>query len=127
MPETDFEAVERALGSVCYAADRIPRLMSPKLTSVKAGSNESYYMLATFCFDAARKMEYVFKALRPFAEGGDPDLAREIKRHNDDINAPDLTWEERARRAESIMLELFGEIGEDHEDVLNEAARRRGR
>jgi hypothetical protein len=127
MPDTDLEDVERALGSVAHACDRIPRLQSPKLSSVKPGSTESYYMLATFCFDAARKMEYVFKALRPFAERGDPDLAREIKSHNDHINAADLTWEERARRAESVMLELFAQIGEDHEDVLNRVARGRGR
>ena len=123
MPDTDLEDVERGLGSVALACDRIPRLLSPKLASVKPGSTESYYMLATFCFDAARKMEYLFKALRPFAERGDPGLAGEIKRHNDHINAPDLTWEERARRAESVMLELCEDIGEDHEALLNRVAR----
>jgi hypothetical protein len=125
MPDTDLDDVERALGSACLGFERIIRLQSSKLESVVPGSPESYYMLAAYCFDAMRKMMYAYKALRPFAESGDPRLAREIKTHNDQINAPDLTWEQRARRAESVMLELFAEIGEDHEDVLNRVSRKR--
>jgi hypothetical protein len=120
MPET--EVIERALGSVCLIMDRPITMPKRKLDVLRPGSDESYYMLAAYCFDAARKMEYVFKALKPFAERGDPNLAKEIKDHNDQLNAPGLTWEQRANLAESIMIDLFGQIGAEHNALLNKVA-----
>lgn len=78
---------------------------------VRAGSEESFYLLATYCFDIQRKLEYMYKATRAFARHGDPKLARQLLADERRINAPGLSWKQRALRAEARMLELQREIG----------------
>jgi hypothetical protein len=123
MPETDPKAIERALGSICVIADGSMKHNTPKLKSVQPGSVEAYYMVAAFCFDLARKMDYVFKATEKFAEHADRDLAREIKRDNQSLyDERVVDWKEFAERAEEVLLRLYSEIHERHEALLERAA-----
>ena len=129
MPETDLEAVQRALGNICIVVDGNQQHTGPKLESVEPGSLEAYYMLAAFCFDLNRKLHYIFKVTREFAREGHTDtvVAREVKDDNDYMyDDPRVTtWKERAERAEEVLRRLAKEIHKEHNDLLDRASRRR--
>jgi hypothetical protein len=126
MPETDLDGVKRALGTICLDVDGSQQHETPKLKSVEPGSVEAYYMLAAFCFDLARKLDYVFKATKAFAEYADRGLASEVKDDYDYLYDRRVkTWKERAERAEEVLLRLYNEIAKDHEALLKRAAGRR--
>lgn len=117
-------STERALANMCLAFDSIPRLGTPKLSSVDPKSIDGFYLLAAYCFDLARKMEYLFLATRDFARAADSVLAREIKTDNAQVYGTGASWREIAEREEAIILRLFTKegIGKEHEQLLNEAA-----
>jgi hypothetical protein len=126
MPEADLEAVKRALGNICLDVDGNQEHESPKLASVKPGSVEAYYMVAAFCFNLTRKLHYMFKATKGFAGNADGKLAQEIKKDNEYLYDRSMTtWKERAERAEKVMLRLYGDIHEEYERLLEEAAKKR--
>lgn len=109
--------LEAAIGTLDAAIRQGPiKGLTNKLASVEVGKPEAFYMLAAYCFDLSRKLEYLAKAARPFAEHVPPELEREITADNNAINAKDLTWEERAKVAEKIMIRL-------HRESLAETAR----
>lgn len=89
---------------------------------VKAGTLEAFYLLATYCFDLQRKMEYLYKATRAFGPLGDPAVARQLLEDERRVNAPGITWKQRALRAEARMLELQREIGREHLELLRSVA-----
>ena len=121
------EEGESALGSICLLVDSVQHGTSHKLASVEPGSVDGFYMLAAFCFDAARKMEYMFKATRQFAEQADPRLAREIRADNDAVKkaggGEKNYWKPTAEALEKIMLRLYNEIGNEHDRLLRDAAK----
>jgi hypothetical protein len=87
----------------------VPSRNEPKLENVKFGDPEFLYLLATYCFDAQRKLLYATKAGLPLLEQADPELRREAAEDSDAIcNAPN--WKERALTAEGIMLRLQREL-----------------
>jgi len=111
------------LGSISLAADTPVRRDSVKLTpDLRPGTPEFDWMLATYCFDLARKLEYICKITLEYAPQGDPAIARQILDHNEQINEADASWETRARRAEAALLELYREFGDTHERILREVA-----
>jgi len=119
---------DTALGTICLGVDSVQHARGPKLGSVKPGSVESFYMLAAFCFDAARKMEYIFKATRAYAEAGDPALARQIRDDNDAVKragGEDGDWKRTAESLETIILRLYNEIGDEHDRLLRQVAEKR--
>jgi hypothetical protein len=125
MPETDLEAVKGALGNLCIIVDGSQQHETRKLDSVEPGSVEAYYMVAAFCFDLARKLDYVFKATKAFADHADGDLAREVKADYDVLYDRRVkTWKERAERAEEVLLRLYDEVAKDHDRLLERAARK---
>jgi hypothetical protein len=113
---------ETALANIAIIAERSTTRTSAKLEAVKIPSDEAYFMLAAFCFDLSRKMNYLFKATREFGLQGDPELAQQFIEDNEAINKTGLTWEQRARAAEAIMLRSVQELGEEHERLLVEVA-----
>jgi hypothetical protein len=117
-------SVETAIGNVAIISERSVTRQTQKLDSVSIGSPESYYMLAAFCFDLSRKVNYLFQATRDFASQADPALARLMMDDNNAINEDGLTWEQRARIAEQIMLRSVAELGNQHEQALRAAAER---
>lgn len=111
------------LGTICLAINTWPRRTTPKLASVEPGSKDAYYMLASYCFDTARKLEYVFKATRRFALEADPALAARIKHDNEEIATAGREWKAIAEATERILLRLHGEIEQDHDVFLNTVTR----
>jgi acyl-CoA reductase-like NAD-dependent aldehyde dehydrogenase len=107
------------LGSIGIAVDSWPRTSTPKLASVGNDPEQRFYLLATYCFDAARKLEYVYKATRRYALEADPALAAEIKQDNEALSAARKDWKQSAETAERILLRLLEETAEDHEKILN--------
>ena len=117
-------------GAEARAPRRQPRRRVPSADAggpVRPGTDEGFYMLATYCFDLQRKMEYLYKVTRAFALQGDPALARQLLEDERQINGGKLSWKERALRAEARMLELQEEIGAEHRQLVKRVARRRPR
>jgi hypothetical protein len=96
--------------------------LTRKLTSVEMGSADSVYMVAAFCFDLFRRMQYMYKLAQPFAELIPPESAREILADHESMNAEGLSWRERAERGEEIMLRLHAELAEEWERNIRRAA-----
>ena len=121
MPDqtTDI-AAERVLSVI--PGNGGPHGLTKKLQSVEIGSPDSVYMVAAFCFDLVRRMQYMYRLAQPFAELIPPETAREILADHETINGAGLTWRERAERAEEIMLRLHGELAEEWETNLRHAA-----
>ncbi|HVH10221.1 MAG TPA: hypothetical protein VM736_10520 [Gemmatimonadales bacterium] len=107
------------LGSIAIAVDTWPMKTSPKLESVGTDPERRFYMLAAYCFEAARKLEYVYKATRRYALEADPALAAEIKRDNEAVSAASGDWKRTAETTEKILLRLLGEITEEHQTIVN--------
>ncbi|MFQ5705471.1 MAG: hypothetical protein ACE5HT_15815 [Gemmatimonadales bacterium] len=115
---------ERVLGDIHLMTDWFPtvKFKRPKLDDLKPGTDEAFYMLATYCFVLALKMEYMCKVTERFADNADPALARDLLKAYDAMEACS-TWEERARWAEGAMREVYREIGDRHAtNVRNKAA-----
>lgn len=115
-------STESDLGGICLAVNGVKIKRKSKLKSVEPGSIDAYYMLATYAFDLARKMEYIYKATREFARRADPALAAEIKQDNDALDALGADWKASAEKAEEILLRLYQQIGEEHEKLLEQVA-----
>jgi hypothetical protein len=122
MPHHAAVAVETAIGNVAIVCEKSTSVRRPKLDSVKVGSNEAFYMLAAFCFDLSRKMNYLYRAAREFAPDADPALARQLIVDNEAINAEGLSWEQRARAAEVILRRTVEELTDEHDRVLARVA-----
>jgi hypothetical protein len=122
MSTGESHSVERALGDIAIISEKSVTHVAPKLT-VSLHSDEFLFMLATFCFDLSRRMDYLWKATKGFAGQAGQELAREVLKDNEAINAPGLPWKERAERAEQIMLRLAAQIGKEHDRAMRDAAR----
>lgn len=120
-PDTTIDvAAEKVLSIV--PGNGGPHGFNAKLESVEVGSADSVYMVAAFCFDAMRRLQYMYKLARPLADQIPPDIAQEILADHDEINADGLTWRQRAEAAERIMLRLHGELANEWENNLRHAA-----
>jgi hypothetical protein len=89
---------------------------------VRPNTEEGFYLLATFCFDLERKMEYLYRATRAFALQGNPAIARELLADQESFNVEGLTWKERAKRSEARLRELQRKFGPEHERLLRQVA-----
>jgi hypothetical protein len=118
----EHPTIEAVLGTLCVAGQPPPRGLTKKLASVKVGSEESFYLLATYCFDLSRKLEYMTKVALSYAEHIPPAIAREMLEDTKRISAADVPWEERAKAAEEIMLRLHEEVGKQSREALERAA-----
>jgi hypothetical protein len=89
-------------------------------------SAESIYLLATYCFDLERRFGYLYRVLQQVANHAEPhrDLAHRVKDDNDAINAPNISWEERARVAHEAMLSIHLLVKDDHQRKLLDALNR---
>jgi hypothetical protein len=103
-----------------------PKGFTSKLGSVEVGSPDSVYMVAAFCFDVMRRLQYMYKLARPYADQIPPNVAQEILADHDAINADGLSWQQRAETAEQIMLRLHNELAGQWEQNLRQAAGQAG-
>jgi hypothetical protein len=118
----DHPTIEAVLGTLSGGGQPPPRGLTKKLEAVQVGSPESFYMLATYCFDLSRKLEYLSKVSLPYAEHIPQEIAQEMLEDTKRISAADVPWEERAKAAEEIMLRLHEEIGAEAKRALERAA-----
>jgi hypothetical protein len=124
--DTGLANIINALANMNLIVDWFPTIRtSPnKLDEVEAGSREEFYLLTTYVFVLAIKMEYLCKATQRFGIEGDPDIARHLKDDYQAILDP-RDWRGRAYAAQAIMARLYGEIGKVHQDTLDQVAARK--
>jgi TPP-dependent indolepyruvate ferredoxin oxidoreductase alpha subunit len=110
---------------LCQIVDDSHHHEGPKLKTVNPNSPEAFYMLAAFCFDLSRKLDYVFLALRRFCEGAHTDkrFARRVLRENEEVYRSRDSWEQAARDTEKVFLRVMREIRNDHQRLLKRMAR----
>lgn len=123
-PEQETARIAHALSNAYLITDWFPRMLTGrKLDKVKPGSREEFYLIATYVFVLAIKMEYLCKVTAEFSSTADPALAKAVKHDIDAINGQ-RTWKLSAQTAETIMLRLFDEVGRTHLQVLERLAER---
>src|SRR5262245_61415592 len=69
-------------------------------------TREVIFLLATYCFDLARRLEYLTEVTRPFAGSIPPTLASQILQDNVSIDGGEVSWQVRATNAQTIMFRL---------------------
>jgi hypothetical protein len=106
--------VETVVANAGLTTYPIPKKREAKLDKVEIGGREFDFLVATYCFDAQRKLLYFYKAALPLLEHADPEFLETARRHSEEINRP-KTWEERAKIAERIMIELQKELDQEME------------
>ena len=114
-------SVERALADIAIISELTVKHPTNKL-DISLHSDDFLYMLATFCFDLARRQDYLWKATRGFAEQASPELAKEVLEDNERINEEGLSWKQRAERAHEIMFKRTDEIHMEHAAAIRKAA-----
>jgi hypothetical protein len=105
----DRTSIEAVLGTLYVLGQGPPKGFTDKLKSVRGPNDpEAFYLVATYCFDLMRRLEYLIKVARPFFEHVPPELSVRFMLDSQAINAPD-TWKGRAEAAEKVMLDLLKE------------------
>jgi hypothetical protein len=118
----EIQEIRSALGALCVLSEGSVHKLRPKLEGVDPNTPEAFYMLAAFCFDLSRKLDYIFLAMRRFAEETHPAFARRVLSDNGEAYG-DPDWEATARRTEEVFLRVLREIHEEHERLLARLAR----
>lgn len=122
----DTTRIKTALGNLALMADQSVKQQSPKLSLPQIeGLDEVTAMLVTYAFDLARRMEYLYLATAEFGPEGSPALARRLQEERAHLNegtVESIPWQERARRAHQLLLELHAEVAEAHDRLLNDVA-----
>jgi hypothetical protein len=110
-------SVNSALGAMAVVVDRIPTMTKNKLLGIKPGSDEAFYLLAAYCFNLSRKLEYFFLAAREFGLDADRTVVQRLKRDRDELARAGSEWREIAEKEEELMRRLYGEINNDYETL----------
>ena len=128
---TDDTLTPSEYAAIGIAIDGLPIHTSPKLQSVEPDQSEAYYLLATYCFDLQRKMQYLYRILnrvaRRVADQGLEDeqlraISKELLADEEKLNGPGMTWRQRAEGMERRMIELHAMIEKDREELLRRFA-----
>jgi len=72
-------------------------------------------MLAAFCFNLSRKLEYFFLATKEFGQDADRAIAQRLKRDRDELARAGRDWRSIAVKEEELMRRIYGEIKDDYE------------
>jgi hypothetical protein len=115
-------SVNSALGAMAVVVDRIPTMTKNKLLGIKPGSDEAFYLLAAYCFNLSRKLEYFFLAAREFGLDADRTVVQRLKRDRDELARAGSEWRAVAEKEEELMRRLYGEIKDDYEALWNRVA-----
>jgi hypothetical protein len=108
-------SVNSALGAMAIIVDQIPKMTSNKLKGIKPGSDESFYLLAAYCFNLSRKLEYFFLAAREYGLDADRAVVQRLKRDRDELARAGSEWRAIAEKEEELMRRLYDEIKDDYE------------
>ena len=115
-------SVERALADIAIISEQVVHHKDTQSKlDIPLHSDDFLYMLATFCFDLSRRMDYLWKATSGFAGQASQNLAREVLKDSEAINAP-ADWKQRAERAHEIMIRLAGDTDAGHAEAIRKAA-----
>ena len=114
-------SVNSALGAMALIVDQIPKMSSPKLEGIKPGSEESFYLLAAYCFNLSRKLEYFFLAAREFGLEADHSVIQRLQRDRTELSKVS-GWQAIAEKEEELMRRLFNEISGDYDAMWNRVA-----
>lgn len=104
-----------ALGAMAIIVDQIPKMSSNKLKGIKPGTEEAFYLLAAYCFNLSRKLEYFFLAAREFGIDADRAVVQRLKRDRDELARAGSEWRAIAEKEEELMRRLYDEIKDDYE------------
>ena len=115
--------VEQALGNLYMVMNRPVTHQSPKIQDAQT-PEEQLALAITYCFDIQRKLEYACHALEAFADYGDPELAQQLRKDDEELCDASINWEQRKQIAHRIMLEIYAAIFEKHEYKIKENASR---
>jgi hypothetical protein len=115
--------VEQALGNLYMVMNRPVTHHSPKIQDAQT-PEEQLALAITYCFDIQRKLEYACHALEAFADYGDPELAQQLRKDDEELCDASINWEQRKQIAHRIMLEIYAAIFEKHEYKIKENASR---
>jgi len=108
-------SVNSALGAFSIIVDQIPKMSSNKLEGIKPGSDEAFYLLAAYCFNLSRKLEYFFLAAREFAPEANRAVVQRLKRDRDRLAGAGTDWRTIAVTEEELMRQLYVEIEKDYD------------
>jgi len=115
--------VQEALGNLYMVMNRPVTHHSPKIQDAQT-PEEQLALAITYCFDIQRKLEYACHALEEFADYGDPELAQQLRKDDEELCDTAINWEQRKEIAHRIMLEVYAAIFEKHEYTVKESASR---
>jgi hypothetical protein len=126
MSGDESQQIKKALGNLAILADQSVKQHSPKLSLPQFDQlDEVTAFLVTYVFDLQRRMEYLFLALAEFGPAAEPHLARRVKSDFEYVNegtVESLSWRERAKRAQELLLKIHEEVGPAHHRLLNYVA-----
>lgn len=112
-------SVNSALGAMAIAVDQIPRMNNPKLQGIKPMSDEAFYLLAAYCFNLSRKLEYFFMAAKEFAPQADRAVVRRLAHDREELARAGSDWRAIAEKEEELMRRIFSDIKTDYDAVWN--------
>jgi hypothetical protein len=118
----EVQKIRSALGALCVTPNGSHHTVRPKLETVDPNTPEAFYMLAAFCLDLSRKLDYIFLVMRGFAEETDSAFARRLLNDNQEVYSSRDSWETAARDTERVFLRLLREIHEEHRRLLERLA-----
>lgn len=119
----EAQKIRSALGALCVTANGSHHTVRPKLETVDPNTPEAFYMLAAFCLDLSRKLDYIFLVMRDFAEETDRAFARRLLDDNQEVYSSRESWEKAARDTEKVFLRLLREIHDEHQRLLERLAK----
>jgi len=112
-------SVNSALGAMAIIVDQIPKMSSNKLKGIKPGSDEAFYLLAAYCFNLSRKLEYFFLALREYAPEAERAVVQRLQRDREELVKVGSEWKSIAEKEEELMRRIFDEIKDDYDAAWN--------
>lgn len=110
-------SVHCVLGDLGMIFDITPTWARSKLGTVEPGTPEFDYMLATLVFDLVKKNALAHKVLRGFLLHADPEVTRVVLKDIRDQQDMGQDYEALARATEKRMLEVVGEVADDHVQI----------
>ena len=121
--QNDLSTIEAVMATLHVVPQPPIKGFTDKLAKIDVKSPEAFYLLATYCFDLERKLEYLVQVTRPYAPFLPPALAVQMAEDTAIINQEGISWEQRAIAAQTIMIRLYRENGGDeYEQTLKEAS-----
>ncbi len=106
------EKLEAIIGTIALVVNDIQTHDEPKIEEL-ADLKDQVWMNTTYCFDLARRLEYICLATLGYADKADRDLVlksiRQYKGVHDTKKVDAGSWEQAARVSEGFMIENYRE------------------